>query len=368
MSKKILFITTKVINDIDKDGIAKKIYNQKMAWEKLGFNVDFFYRTNNGIQGNIDNKIVKYKGFFLPRFFMLIWCFYILKKESYEILYLRNIHTEMNVLGLPVFFLLIKKIVKKIVIEIPTFPYFDEVKGFKNSIYLFLYKLNIPILRKKIDLITFMGRNQSSIWGVPALRIVNCVNIENIVYKTHNRNNDGVLKFIGVAGLAYWHGYDRLIHGMSLYKKNKIEFHIVGNNEPEYSKLKNIAEKFDQVENVIFHGELNTSQMNKIFEKMDIAVDSLGRHRSGLDYNCSIKSKEYAARNIPFIKSHDDDSFENVDFVYNVPANDSPIEIDEVIKWFSKLSFADKDYIRKYAAENFIWEQQFKLVLNRLKG
>lgn len=366
MSKKILFITTKVINDIDKDGIAKKIYNQKMAWEKLGFNVDFFYRTNNGIQGNIDNNIVKYKGFFLPRFFMLIWCFYILKKESYEILYLRNVHTEMNVLGFPFFLLLIKKIAKKIVLEIPTFPYFDEVKGVKDNLYLFLYKLNIPILRKKIDLITFMGRNQSLIWGIPALRIVNCVNVENIAYKTHNKNNNDVLRFIGVAGLAYWHGYDRLIRGLEEYTNYSIEFHIVGKNEPELTRLKKVASDSNVLDRVIFHGELSTAEINKLFEKMDIGVDSLGRHRSGLDYNCSIKSKEYTARNIPFIKSHDDDSFNNVDFVYTVSANESPINISLVLDWFFKIDLDNEYAIREYAVENFVWEKQFEKILNSL--
>ena len=367
MSKKVLFLTAKIIDSFEKDGIAKKILNQKSAWEKLGFEVDLFFRTSEGIRGNINDMQVAYRGFFIPRIFMLVWSLYILRKQRYEFLYLRNLYTEMNVIGFFFFLIFAKSIAKKLVLEIPTYPYFNEVKGFKCHIYLLIYKLMMPLIKTKTDLIVFMGRNKSQIWGVPALRIVNCVNLNNITFMPFKKKNRSeVIKFVGVAALDYWHGYDRLIRGLEEYTNYSIEFHIVGKNEPELTRLKKVASDSNVLDRVIFHGELSTAEINKLFEKMDIGVDSLGRHRSDLDYNCSIKSKEYTARNIPFIKSHDDDSFNNVDFVYTVSANESPINISLVLDWFFKIDLDNEYAIREYAVENFVWEKQFEKILNSL--
>ena len=367
MPKKVLFLTAKIIDSFEKDGIAKKIWSQKSAWEELGFGVDLFFRSSEGIRGNINEKPVVYNGFFIPRIFMLIWSLYTLRKQRYEILYLRNLYTEMNVVGLLFFLIFAKKITKKIVLEIPTYPYFNEVKGFKCHVYLLIYKLLLPLIKIKTDLIVFMGRSRSEIWGVPALRLVNCVNLNNITFIPFKKKSTSeVIKFVGVAALDYWHGYDRLIQGLAQDTDYSIEFHIVGKNEPELSRIKKIADDLNVLDRVIFHGELSTAEINKLFETMDVGVDSLGRHRSGLDYNCSIKSKEYTARNIPFIKSHDDDSFNHVDFVYTVSANESLIDIGSVLDWFFKLELKSECAIREHAIENFVWEKQFEKILNNL--
>lgn len=82
------------------------------------------------------------------------------------------------------------------------------------------------------------------------------------------------------------------------------------------SELKALVDKLNLRKYVIFHGPQHGDALTKIFESSNIAVDSLGRHRSNNEYNCSLKSKEYCARGLPFVKSHKDDAFEGTNYFY----------------------------------------------------
>lgn len=92
---------------------------------------------------------------------------------------------------------------------------------------------------KNIDLIVYMGAFTKEIWGVKALRIFNSVDIsQNPMIKNcfSKTVNDEPIRLIGVAQLAFWHGYDRIITGLAEYYKNSsnskaVYFDIVGNSD-----------------------------------------------------------------------------------------------------------------------------------------
>jgi hypothetical protein len=44
-----------------------------------------------------------------------------------------------------------------------------------------------------------------------------------------------------------------------------------------------------------------TSSLNDIYNISDIAIDSLGRHRSNVMYNSTLKGKEYCAKGLPIV-------------------------------------------------------------------
>lgn len=62
---------------------------------------------------------------------------------------------------------------------------------------------------------------------------------------------------IAVAGLAKWHGYDRILRGMGEYykegEKREVQFHIVGEGSP-IEEYKRIVEKYEIAEHVTFNG------------------------------------------------------------------------------------------------------------------
>ena len=365
---KVLFITTYKITDTG-DGISNKIVNQVNAFRRLGAKVDFLYRNHDGVCGEIDGEKIFNKNKLLTKVLFPIWCVLKTKKKSYELIYIRNMCKEPNVISLPFALGQFSKISMNTVIEIPTYPFEGEVKSLSDCLYLKYYNFCKIFMRKHVNFITFMGEERKSIWDIPSLRRFNAVDFNSVL--SNEKKEGETINFIGVAGLAYWHGYDRVIEGICSYnktlginKKYKLKFHIVGDYEPEFSRLKELVSNLKVTEDVVFHGRLNNTELNKLFPFMSIAIDSLGRHRSGQKYNCSIKSKEYAARNIPFIKSHKDDAFEMVDFVLTVPANDDELDMFKVIKWYESLG----EYgfsIRDYARSELTWERQMSKVLNK---
>ena len=88
-------------------------------------------------------------------------------------------------------------------------------------------------------------------------------------------------------------------------------------------------------------------------------------HRKGMEYSKSLKNREYCARGIPFFYAEIDEDFEGKDFIYKVPADDDPIDIEEIINFVVNNKF-DAAKIRSYAFENLTWERQFEKVLQNV--
>ena len=67
--------------------------------------------------------------------------------------------------------------------------------------------------------------------------------------------------------------------------------------------------------------------LHNLFDRCDMGIGSLGRHRSGIQHIKTLKNREYAARGIPFIYSETDTDFENRPYILKVPANEAPVNI-----------------------------------------
>ena len=103
-----------------------------------------------------------------------------------------------------------------------------------------------------------------------------------------------------------------------------------------------------------------------------MAIGSLGFQRSRLEKGSTLKAREYCARGIPFLIAYDDPDFpESFPFVFRVPLDESPIDIDKVIQWYENLSMKHPDFsaqMRKYAEENLSWDAKMRPVINRINS
>ena len=92
---------------------------------------------------------------------------------------------------------------------------------------------------------------------------------------------------------------------------------------------------------IIFHGPKSGRELDQIFDETDIAVDALGRHRSGVYYNSSLKGKEYVARGIPVISAVKTELDYMPEFKYylTLPADDTDISMDDIIAFYEKIYF-----------------------------
>jgi hypothetical protein len=335
------------------NGISNKIASQVEALnqinptdlclieqDKLTFNGQSITSKNNSLFG----RLCKYKRLYS-----------VIKKNNYSLIYVRHIVGFNSIL-----FFIITLLVKgktKINIEIPTYPFTGE--GESTKILTKITNFIQNSYKYTVNSITYMGSPQKEIWGIPAINFVNGISVEKYKLLTKNRLDD-CLNIIGVGSLDFWHGYDRAIEGIAK-SKNNIVLHIVGDGK-ELNSLRELAIKLNVEKNVIFHGKLHSHKLDDVFAVCHLAIDSLGRHRSGNNYNSSIKSKEYSARGLPFIQSHIDQSFVRCDFVLKVSPDEQVIDFDKVFYWYKELKPLPVD-IRNFAINNLQWKFQFEKLL-----
>lgn len=231
----------------------------------------------------------------------------------------------------------IKKLYPKvfIIMEIPTYPFHSEYSG--------ISKLNAlksmhceGKLKKVVDRIVTYS-DDDEIWKIPTIKMSNCVAYDEIPPRSKKyKLQKKTIRLTCVANFMYWHGLDRLINGMKRYNgEYKIILNVVGSGR-EIDNLKKMA---DGMDNVAFHGPKTGEELTKIFDETDIAVDALGRHRSGVYYNSSLKGKEYVARGIPVISAVRTELDDMKDFPYylRLPADESLIDIELVIDFYNEV-------------------------------
>ena len=151
-----------------------------------------------------------------------------------------------------------------------------------------------------------------------------------------------------------WHGSDRLIEGLINYNGNiKITLNLVGRFS---SKIQNLAQKISHKHSILFHGFLNSEQIEGVKSKCHIAIGSLALHRIPLEQGSVLKVREYLASGIPVALSYyDEDVFDSelTQYCLKLEPNDSPINMGDLISYYSCMH-NKKDLtscIRKSASE-----------------
>lgn len=238
----------------------------------------------------------------------------------------------------------------KIAIEIPTFPYKGE---FTSSLRDRVRKISDSIcstqLKRYVDRIVTYSDDRS-IFGIPTIKTINGVLVDKIRPISRDRL-DGDIDLVSVSVTASVHGYDRIIEGIRLYYqkggKENIIYHLVGNGH-EIACYKRLVEDYHLKEHVLIYGFKNGRELDEIYNKADIAVNSLGIHRRGLRTESTLKTKEYAAKGLPMISSYTVDVFdsgENRKYVYLVPADDSPVNMQDVVDFYHQVYAADVENV-----------------------
>ena len=90
---------------------------------------------------------------------------------------------------------------------------------------------------------------------------------------------------------------------------------------------------------VTFYGRCDQETMSKVYNRCTIAVASLGLHRIGLRRASTLKTREYLAKGIPFVYSGEIDVIQDdpVDFCFQVPDDDNPIDIAALVEFHDSL-------------------------------
>ncbi len=243
-----------------------------------------------------------------------------------------------------------------IIMEIPTYPFHLEYQGLSKLMVLKSISCEKK-LKEVVDyIVTYSDDDQ--IWGIPCLKTSNCVNYSDINPRSEKYETvEKTLRLTCVANYTYWHGADRLIKGILNYRGEwNIIFNVVGCG----NELENLKKLANNSKRIRFLGPKSGQELQDIFDETDIAVDALGRHRSGVYYNSSLKGKEYVARGVPVISAvkTELDYLEGFKYYLALPANDTDIVIEDVIKFYESI-YTDENPYTVTTAIRSITEQKF---------
>lgn len=377
--EKLLFVCYMDLNDKGTVGIKKKILSQiNTLKQQLGYEVDYIWREGHKIVSNIEclNNKQCFNADSVNDMILDIG------DVEYCCSYIRFNRFSFKFLSVLKH---LKKSNCKNIIEIPTYPFFREdmhelYRNFKsckviNSIKVLIKLINnalLPYFSKKLmDRISTYS-NDDYIWGIKTLHISNGVYINEFNLTKNNKANN-TINLICVSSCLKWHGYDRILQGISNYynhnKKPSINVNLIIVGEgPETIFYKRFVENKGLSEYVFFKGIVTGEDLDELYYDSDIAIDAMGRHRVGVYYNSSLKGKEYAERGLPIISGvkTEFDLDSQYPFYFRVPADDSAVQINEIIDFFDKIKLIDnyRIQIHEYAKNNFSYEVAMKKIID----
>lgn len=299
-------------------------------------------------------------------------------REKIELVYARGFMNASP--WLAGFFKKLKGVGIRAVTEIPTFPYDSEFSPhiWKQPTHFVLDKLFRHNLYRYMDaIVTFSDATE--IFGQRTINISNGVDFDVIPLHQYKKPADGSIHLVGVAEVHIWHGYDRMIAGLGEYYQHTLNprqvfFHIVGGVHPNerykantfHPGMQTIIDKYGIQDKIIFHGQLFGDELDKVFNMSCFAIGSLARHRSGISVIKTLKNREYATRGLPFIYSEQDSDFDRQPYVLKAPADESPIDIQQIVDFVNTFKMKPED-IRK-TVESLSWKIQMQKVVNAVYG
>lgn len=369
---KVLYLATDFMSQTS--GISKKTISQCNALRNNGVETYFCHIKNiNGYFYYVvnDNPIVKLgKAGFLYSIsyrckFSKIYKY--IRDNDIDVLYVRYVHIGNPLLTF--FFQELRKIGVKIILEIPTYPYDHEYNNspLKKKIWMLIEKMSRKSFMKYVDRVVTV-QDYDFIFNIPTIKISNGIDLKSIPLRTPKTHN-GIV-FIGVATLKAWHGFDRMIEGIGKYYENggqdDIHFYIIGSKAMVEKEYLDIAHKYAIEEHIHMVGAKEGVELDYYFDRADMAIGSLGFHRIGLVEGKPLKCMEYAARGIPFMYSNINIDFDDKNYVIHVPADDSPICIEEIIKILGNINH-NPSIIRNSISEKATWDYQMSIVYNEIK-
>jgi hypothetical protein len=205
----------------------------------------------------------------------------------------------------------------------------------------------------------------------PAYTMTNGIDTERIHWRREKQKESSTIQILCLASFALWHGYDRLIEGVRLFKgTQKFLIHMVGGG-PQLHSYQALVRRYSLESYFHFWGRMDHDSYQHIVESAHIAVGSLGLHRMNLHFAASLKNREYCAGGLPFCFAGSDSDFgANLPFVFRVPACDDPLDLGALLDFAREVSSIPNlsSLMRRFAEENLSWKVKIKGLLSFLNS
>ena len=361
--------------------LKQKFMGQMRACVNLGYDVYhigydskhyYLCSVNNGSRRIIGNTHLhnskRYRNF-IAFFDLYSSLAVVLDNEQFDYIYMRKkLVTTRAVSTLRKY----KRNGGKLIVEIPTYGSKESSLGFLRTIANRFFAKSELEFEHLVDLYTLIGNKCPNQYkSKPAIEIVNGISLDTIPIKKKPQL-DSEIHMLAVASMRDWHGFDRIIDGMSSYLGDeRLVLHLIGQDfDGSVGRWLKLATELGVATNVHYHGPLYDEKLTDMFDQCHIAIGSMAFHRMGISIGSALKVREYMARGIPFIYAYDDSILTgNEWFAIKYPSDDSGIDFNQVVPWIRSIySRPDAiDEIRRFACQYLSWETQFKPIFMKMR-
>jgi|GEM_PF-421361 len=138
------------------------------------------------------------------------------------------------------------------------------------------------------------------------------------------------------AGFWPWQGLDRVEAGLAAYRgKIPLVVHVIGTLPDRRGECLPVL---GPGATAIYHGHLNGADLEAVMGRCHLGLGTLALHRKGMLEACPLKSRDYAARGLPFAFAHQDPDFRQEAGPWlHLPADDSPLEVGRLVDFAAGL-------------------------------
>lgn len=208
--------------------------------------------------------------------------------------------------------------------------------------------------------------NEHDYSGKPTLTLANGVILKKIHIIGNKNYGKGEKLRLAFSSRYFqsWHGLDRLLRSAENYNgSTHLEIHILGNCDSK-------AEPKTGNCSVIYHGELTGKKYETAVLKSHIGVSTLTLYRIGMEEACSLKSREYLMRGIPFIYGYrDPDIPDNFPFAMRVSNDDSLIDLSSVVEFYENTrQYSWEDDRCQDVLHKISWQYKMKILYEFCQG
>lgn len=166
-------------------------------------------------------------------------------------------------------------------------------------------------------------------------------------------------------GFPSWQGLDRLLRGLLLHRGlPRIVLHLIGDVSDSFhlSLLTRLQREAEGV-TVVPHGTLAMDAMDALLARAHLGISTLALHRKGMTSACPLKSREYAARGLPFVYAYDDaDAPADEPGWFRIPDGEGPIEIHALAEAAASVDARGSSVVsaamRRHARSRLDWSSK----------
>lgn len=163
------------------------------------------------------------------------------------------------------------------------------------------------------------------------------------------------LNMIMVANFRPWHGLNIILEGLKKYRElsHKFNLHLVG-DIPEDQKSELTA-----FENVVIHGHLNYTEIESLYEEMQIGIGGFNLESKNMKEATALKVREYFVNGLQVVMGYQDPAFPK-SFPYIMQLDE--FNLPKILEFISRTKHTPKSEIIK-DSESYI---SSKFVLKKL--